>query len=264
MHCSRPFFFALTIAVLAVTTVSHAEPILKARKYHGPIPRRSFGLSIGFLSGANNDAMNDYLASLIPQALENDLVVEEFGPGPTVDLYYTVKVHPQFAFRADAGGTWLSSTMRGLAVGAVPDTSGILPLLEFQTTFDIMLFSLAASGLYYFQDASVAEFQAYIGGGLTLFIPWANYELSATDADTGLPYSRDEVDHTSIEPGVHGVIGALYHIRNNVSLFTEGRYQIGQSKFRIDLPTETAGTQNLSFDVDYTGFVLTVGASRFF
>jgi hypothetical protein len=32
----------------------------------------------------------------------------------------------------------------------------------------------------------------------------------------------------------------------------------------MDLPTQTAGIQNLSFDVNYSGFILAIGASRFF
>lgn len=260
--CTRTTLIILTIVVFANS--SHAEPILKPKKYHGPIPRRSFGLSIGFLAGADNMAMEDYQASLIPQPLQDDLVTQDFGNGPSLDAYYTVKMHPQFAFRGTGGATFLTSSSSGYTVATEPDTSGLLPLLQFERTFDVVLFSVSASGLYYFQDASVSEFQAYVGIGLIYFFPWEQYEESTVDTDTGLPYSHTETAELTGEPGAQGFIGALYHIRNNVAFFTEGRYQIGQSKFRMDLPTASDGVQNLSFDVHYTGFSLLVGASRFF
>lgn len=263
LHRWRTLLSAIIISVL-VASASHADPILKPKKYHGPIPKRSFGLSIGFLSGADNVQMSDYLASLIDQPLQDDLMTEDFGPEATVDLIYTVKVHPQFAFRASTGASYLTSTSTGLAVATEPDTSGLLPLLQFERDFNVVLFSLAATGLYYFQDASVSEFQAYMGGGFTFLFPWATYEETTVEDDTGQKYSYVEVEHVSAEPGIHGLLGALYHIRNNVALFTEAKYQIGQSKFRMTLPTVSAGDQELSFDVQYSGFVLAIGASRFF
>ncbi|MCK4774960.1 MAG: hypothetical protein KAT30_09240, partial [Candidatus Krumholzibacteria bacterium] len=112
-----------------------------------------------------------------------------------------------------------------------------------------------------------------IGGGLSFFFPYAKYTQTTTVAqqnpdgsisDTGQLHSSSETTKFSAEPGIHGVLGALYHIKNNLAFFLEGRYQIGQSKFRLDVPTPAAGIQNVSFDVDYSGFILAIGASRFF
>jgi hypothetical protein len=250
-----------------------ADPILKPKKYHGPLPRKSFGLSIGFLGGPNNEQMYDYLDGQIDGPLKTSLETTDFGGAPQIDAYYTVKLHPNFAFRLTGGVGFLTSNSKGLAIASDPDTTGLAPLLAFEREFDVILSSLQASGLYYFQDASVAEFQAYIGGGLSFFFPYARYNESSTIAeqlpdgsivDTGQPYASGEETKFSAEPGIQGVLGALYHVRNNVAFFLEGRYQIGQSKFTLELPTATAGIQNLNFDVNYSGFVLAVGASRFF
>ena len=259
--------------VLVPTGEPCADPILKPKKYHGPIPKRSFGISIGFLGGPSNSEMYDYLGSLIDQPLQSKLETNDFGAAPEVDLYYTAKVHPNFGVRAVAGAAFLQSDSKGLVISVDPDTSGSLPLLAFERTFDVVLLSLEASALYYFQDASVSEFQTYLGGGFSLFFPLATYESRTTIAiddgmgnivDTGQEFSHREESRNSVEPGIHGVLGALYHVRNNLAFFAEGRYQIGQSQFSMDLPTSTAGVQNLNFIVDYSGFILAIGASKFF
>ena len=62
---------------------------------------------------------------------------------------------------------------------------------------------------------------------------------------------------------MHAFLGFLYHIKTTFAVHVEARIQIAQSKF--ELPAQTiVGVQPLSFDVDYTGFVLNVGASKFF
>ena len=269
MKSSNMMTGLVCVALLAAGFVitppeSHADPILKPKKYHGPIPRRSFGLSIGFLAGPNNEQMYGYLQQLVEQPLQSSLTTDDFGAAPAVDAYYTVKLHPQFALRVTGGFAYLQSSSSGLAVASEPDTNGLTPLLQFDRTFDVWLFSVQGSGLYYFQDSAVSEFQAYIGGGFSFFFPVASWTENTQMADTGAPYTNSETNKSTIEPGLQGVLGALYHVRNNVAFFLEGRYQISQSKFKLDLPTATAGNQNLSFDVNYSGFVLAVGASRFF
>ena len=264
----------LTAVLLAPIAQSQADPILKPKKYHGPIPKKSFGLSIGFLGGPNNEQMWEYLDRQVDSALQSRLQTTDFEGSPQIDLYYTVKLHPNFAFRATGGVAFLESDSKGYAIASEVDTTtGLKPLLAFEREFDVTLFSIQASGLYYFQDASVSEFQAYIGGGLSFFFPYAKYQQNTTLAqqnpdgsisDTGQRYSSSETTEFSAEPGIQGVLGALYHIRNNLAFFLEGRYQIGQSKFSLDLPTQSAGIQSLSFDVSYSGFVLAIGVSRFF
>ena len=52
----------LSTVVLSSPQESSAEPILKPRKYSGPIPKRYFTFDIGILGGADNEEMWDYLA----------------------------------------------------------------------------------------------------------------------------------------------------------------------------------------------------------
>jgi hypothetical protein len=274
-HVTTSLLLLSVLVAVLLTPVAQplADPILKPKKYHGPIPRKSFGLSIGFLGGPDNEQMYEYLDSQIDGPLKTRLQTTDFEGSPQIDAYYTVKLHPNFAFRLTGGVSFLTSDSKGLSLASEPDTTGLVPLLAFEREFDVILSSLQASGLYYFQDASVAEFQAYIGGGLSFFFPYAKFKQSATIAeqlpdgsivDTGQPYSSGEETKFSAEPGIQGVLGALYHVRNNLAFFLEGRYQIGQSKFSLDLPTATAGIRSLNFDVSYSGFVLAIGASRFF
>jgi hypothetical protein len=158
----------------------------------------------------------------------------------------------------------LGSESNGLFVPAVdPDTAGVRPLLDFDRAFDVLLFSIDASGFFFFQDASVKEFQTYLGGGFSLFFPYAKYTEDLAYSDTGEPYSATETSQWSVEPGVHAVLGFLYHFKPTMAFNMEGRAQMSQSKFELDYLT-TTGWQTLSFDVDYTGFVLSVGVAKFF
>jgi hypothetical protein len=48
-----------------------------------------------------------------------------------------------------------------------------------------------------------------------------------------------------------------------MALNMEGRVQMAQSKFEMEYET-TAGRRELSFDVDYTGFIIGLGVAKFF
>ncbi|MDH3217466.1 MAG: hypothetical protein OEN01_14485 [Candidatus Krumholzibacteria bacterium] len=255
--------FSLVVLLLPTAELL-ADPILKPKKYHGPIPKRSLALALGFIAGPDNEEMYGFLDRQIAQPLLSQLRTDDFESSLAIDAIYTHKLHPNFAFRGKTGVAFLRSTSKGNVVASEPDTSGLAPLLEFKRDFDVYLFSLEASGLYYFQDASVSEFQTYFGGGFSFFFPLAQWQESTVNTETGQPFSNVDESEFSAEPGVHGVLGALYHVRNTTALFLEGRYQIGQSKFALDLPTQTAGIQRINFDVEYTGFLLTVGYARFF
>jgi hypothetical protein len=250
---------------LPPTQQTRAEPILKPKKYHGPIPQSSLSIAIGFYSGASAEEMWSYLDRQIDQPLQKELKTEDFGSAPNIDLVYNKKLHPNFAFRLKGGVAFLKSSSTGQLVPSPEvDTLGLAPLLDFNREFNTTLFSFEASALYYFQDASVDEFQMYLGGGFGFYLPWEKYEESYIDHDTGEPYGSREVEDTSVEPGVHAMLGALYHVKNDVALYLEGRVLLTQSKFTIDLPTESNGIQPITFDTDYAGFVLAVGVSKFF
>lgn len=255
----------IILGLLLPHTAPLADPILKPKKYHGPIPQRSFALNVGFMAGPANEEMWGFLDRMVDQPLRRDLKTEDFGTSFNVDVMYTVKVHPQFAVRLKGGLGVLTSSSTGLMVAPSEiDTSGLAPLLEFKRAFDVLLFSLEGSAMYYFQDASVNEFQSYIGGGFGFCLPYASYEGASVNEATQQPFSSLTETKFSMEPGVHAVLGALYHFRNDYAFQLEGRAQIAQSKFNIDLPTNGSGIQNLNFDVDYTGFVLVAGIAKFF
>lgn len=235
-----------------------ADPLIKPKKYHGPIPRKSLTLAFGFFGGAENQDFWLYLDGLVDQALRSETETNDFSSSPALDLIFTNKVHPNFAMRARGGVSFLSSDSRGRFV--TQDTT----LVEFDRKFDVTLFALEVSGLFYFQDASVKEFQIFAGGGFDLFFPYQQWSSSTVNFNTGEPLASESLNQWSAEPGVHGILGMLYHFRNTWAITAEGRAQIAQSKFEIELPTISDGVQPLNFDVDYTGFTLTLGIARFF
>jgi len=251
----------LILAVILPTSVPLADPILKPKKYHGPIPAMSLSLAVGFLAGPDNEPMNNFLDELVNQA-SGESNTKDFGNSLAVEAFFTNKMHPNFAFRAKGGAAFLSSDSKGFFVGQ--DTSVVQPLFNYDRKFEVLLFSIEASGLVYFQDASVNNFQTYMGGGFSIFIPRADFEETRINDSTGQPAESLAKTKWSLEPGVHGVLGFLYHVRTTFAVHMEGRVQIAQSKFSLDLPTATAGVQPLSFDVDYSGFTLAIGVARFF
>ncbi|UCG50399.1 MAG: hypothetical protein JSW58_09285 [Candidatus Latescibacterota bacterium] len=259
-------FVSLVIPILSPPTVSYADPILKPRKYHGPIPKRYFTISIGVMGGADNEEMWNFLAREVDEVLRDEATTDDFGAAPSIECSYTTKLHPQFAVRGKGALTILRSESRGLLIPDVePDTTGVLPLVEFERDFNILLFSLDATGLFYFQDASVKSFQSYIGGGFSLYIPRAKLKEELTDLDTGEAFAQGikEQSEWSVNPGIHAILGFLYHLTPTFAVNAEARTQIAQSKFTLDYPTRD-GVQALSFDVDYVGFSLTVGVAKFF
>jgi hypothetical protein len=254
---------ALARAVLSViiflflpTAFSSAEPILKPKKYIGPIPKRFFTLSIGFLGGADNEEMYDYLERRLTKP-ERETDRSDFGSSLAIDGAYTVKMHPQFALRLRSGVAFLGSSSRGYFVAE--DTL----LLNFDREFDVFLFSLDGSAIYYFADASRDDFQPYFGGGFSLDVPRARFTETLIDADTNLPYGESEKIKWSAEAGIHTFFGILYHFNTTLAAVIESRFQIAQSKFPLQATTPM-GLQTVSFDVDYSGFFLSVGVAHFF
>jgi hypothetical protein len=97
--------------------------------------------------------------------------------------------------------------------------------------------------------------------------PYSEFKQDLVDTETGQEYppgsGSSSQSEWSVDPGVHAVLGFLYHVNPSLAFNAEGRGQIAQSKFTLDYPTED-GIQPLSFDVDYTGFAITFGVSKFF
>jgi len=254
----------VAIAVLSPPIPSSAEPILKPKKYAGPIPKKYFSIGIGAFGGAENEDMWDFLDRQVYGPATSLTETDDFGAALSLDACYAVKVHPQFAVRTRAGLAFLGANGKGVVDPNLPAPADTL-LLTYDRTFDVLLFSIDATGLFFFQDASVKEFQTYIGGGFSLYMPYAKYTEDRSDYDTAKPFSTYETSEWAFEPGVHAVLGFLYHFKPTMAFNMEGRVQMTQSKFEMDyqLPPPT-GTQELSFDVDYTGFILSAGIAKFF
>jgi len=253
-------------AVLAVqATMAAAEPIIKPKKYHGPIPRSSFSLRVGFLGGPENSEMIEALDKDIKRPFE--AFSQDFGNGLCIDGTFTYKVHPQFALRANVSGSFLRTEGTGNFVPEVtnlPD-SVLAPLVDYTRDFDVDLFVAEVSALYYFSDAAIQEFQPYIGGGFSVGVPHAKFKEVRIDHDNGSVFDEIDKDRWSFEPGIHGVAGASYFITNVWAVNAESRFQILQSKFPILVVNHDLNKlQEVDVIVNYTGFMMSIGVSRSF
>ncbi len=184
----------------------------------------------------------------------------EFGNAFNIDGTYTYKLHPQFALRANGSVSLFKSDSNGYFVASIPNLPDSIPqpVYDFVRTFNVELFMIEASGIYYFSDAGVDEFQTYFGAGFSAGIPRATYSEGMTDRYTDAVIKDTKDTEWSLEAGVHILLGALYYVKNSLAFNVEGRYQIVQSKYPFVLDT-AFGPQNVRFDVDYTGFIMNIG-----
>jgi len=246
-----------------------AEPILKAHKYEGPIPQSSISVRIGALGGASNDEMIDYLdGRLKPPFVAN---TQDFGSALAVEITYIHKPHPRFGLRANASAAFLRSTGDGLFVPQIPNLpdSVLLPEVTYNREFNVDLFTVELSGIYYFTDASVNDFQPYFGAGFSVGIPHETFKESRTEVDTGQPYPGEvpgipsEASEWSMSAGVHAVLGLLYYIDERWAISSEARAQLMEGQFKqLQVYDPDIGEfDNVRFVVDYTGFYLSVGMS---
>jgi len=251
-------------AVLVPAHVAHSGPIIKPKKYHGPIPRNAFTIRTGFLGGASNEEMILFLDGPIKPPFEGEST--DFSSSTVmIDLTYTHKVHPQFAVRANTSVAFLRSSGDGFYVprtGTLPDTL-LAPVVDYVRHFDVDLFVFELSAMYFFEDASVQEFQPYVGGGFSIGFPHAKFleDRVLRSTSESIPY---ESDKWSTLAGVHGLIGAYYYLTNRFALTGEARVHILQSKYPLTTKNEDDLPEEVKLDVDYSGFYLSVGVSRAF
>jgi hypothetical protein len=250
-----------TALMLFAASMAVSGPILKPRKYHGPIPQSTLSLRVGFHGGANNEQMWSYLDGqyVRPAGDEN---TKDFSNAVFLDATYMYKIHPQFAFRANGSISFLSSSSRGYFVYNAPDLPDTLdlPVYDFSRKFNVDLFVVEGSGVYFFTDASVRGYQPYIGAGFSIGFPRATYKEGLVDRFAAEVVSNDSDTEWSLEAGVHGLLGALYYVSSTFSVSAEARFQIIQSKFPITIMTDD-GPQNVKFDIDYEGFLMSIGGA---
>lgn len=255
----------LTVVCAVSAGQAVADPILKPRKYHGPIPRSTLAVHIGFIGGPSNEDMILFLDRPIKPPFEG--VSTDFdGSSLAIDVTYTRKVHPQFGVRVNTSAMFLHSGGRGFYV---PQTGPELPdsiladVVDYERNFDTVLMTLELSAIYFFEDASVEEFQPYAGGGFTVGIPFQKLSEDRVSRSTG-DTSGYSTDQWSTEAGVHAVAGAHYYWTNVWSFVGEARVQMVQSKFPISAKNENGDYEKVKFDVNYSGFSITVGVARSF
>ncbi len=246
--------------VLCAASLSNAEPIMKPRKYHGPIPQSMVWLRAGFMGGASNTEMNEYLDGRIQAPFTK--TTEDFGSSLVIEAGYGHKPHPQFGFRLNASVALLSSEGTG---NMVPQVEGIpdsllLPVVDYTREFKSELIVVEASGMYFFSDAAVKEFQSYLGGGFSVGIPHESYHETQVDSETGAVFQTIESSEWGVSAGVHAVLGAIYYVTNTIGVTTEGRVQLMEGRYeQLTVPNEVGAFEEVSFVVDYSGFYLTVG-----
>jgi len=280
----RVTLFVVFLVLLSTAAAAVAGPILKPRKYHGPIPRSSLALRVGFFAGASNSQMYDYLDTRVPAPARDETLSNDFDSAPMAELAYVYKAHPQFAVRANFYVAYLKSDWTGIIDTNIPPPDDatqqwLSPTVNTNVSFDILLFTLETSALYYFTDAAVKEFQPYFGGGFSFAIPYQEFQETSTirdrDEDPGDPgyvpefdvgevYSDYSKTESSFQAGVHGIVGILYYFGNRWAISLEGRGQILQSKFPLAVRNEQGEPEDVDFDVDLSGFMMTAGVSYAF
>jgi hypothetical protein len=250
-----PALLALSVVASGVAT---ADPILKPKKYHGPIPQSMLWLRAGFTGGASNEEMIAFLDNRIQDPFTGN--IEDFGSAFSIEAGYARKPHPQFGFRLNANVSFLSSKGSGTFVPQVEDPDSLLPVVDYDLEFSTQLIVLEASGMYFLSDAAVKEFQAYIGGGFSVGIPHETYEETQVDTETGETFQTIEHSEWGVSAGVHAVLGAIYYLTNTWGVTAEGRLQLMESRYeQLEAINENSQLEEVSFVVDYTGFYLTVG-----
>ncbi|HEX5131205.1 MAG TPA: hypothetical protein VFX92_01830 [Candidatus Krumholzibacteria bacterium] len=256
----RPAAALICAAMTMSASLASAEPILKPHKYYGPIPQSALALRIGMLGGAENTEMIDFLDGRLQPPFE--ALSDDFGNGLAIDIGYMHKPHPRFGFRVNGTYTALRSTGSGTFVPqSVNPGDSLLTAVSYSRNFDVDLMVIELSGVYYFADASVKDFQTYAGGGFTFGFPHEKFKEDRIDQDTGLPYGDPiDLDEWGFSAGVHAVLGLLYYVSNQFGISAEGRLQLMEGRFdQLQTPNEVGDLENVNFVIDYTGFYATLG-----
>jgi hypothetical protein len=252
-----------SLLVLIPATDSVSGPIMKPRKYFGPIPQSSVSLRVGFFGGASAEALHKFLDQDITPPEES--LTTEFDNGLTFELNYMYKPHPQFGVRANAAISFLTSGSTGFFVEGAVAPGDTTVQVDYDRTFDSQLIVAEISGVYFFTDAAVKDFQPYFGGGFSIGIPHQTLTETRVDHDTGEQLPTIETDEWSVSAGVHAVLGELYYLTNRTAISAEGRVQLMESKFpSTAIDPDTGQPEEVEFVIDYTGFYLTVGITRGF
>jgi hypothetical protein len=254
----RPAAALVCAALTLSASFASAEPILKPHKYYGPIPQSALYFRAGMFGGADNIEMINFLDGRYQAPFES--ISEDFGNALTLEVAWMQKPHPRFGVRINLAYSALRSSGQGnLPLTAAPGDT-ITPVANYTRDFDVDLFVIETSAIYYFADASVKEFQTYAGGGFTFGFPHEKFKETRIDQDTGESIQPLDFDEWGFSAGVHAVLGALYYFSNRWGISAEGRLQLLQGRFdQLETPNEVGEPEGINFVVDYTGFYATLG-----
>ncbi|HEX6791062.1 MAG TPA: hypothetical protein VF247_07105 [Candidatus Krumholzibacteria bacterium] len=252
-------------ALAQTTPPTKPTPIIEAREYSGPIPQNSISLRVGMFGGAENQEMIEFLDGRVRPPFQ--VSYEDFSTALAIDVGYIHKPHPRFGLRVNGSASFLEYTSTGDFVPQTGDS--LLPQLQYDRKLEVDLFVLEGSGIYFFSDASLQEFQSYLGGGFSLGIPHEVFTEQRTDVETGAAFTDEipgrpaEASEWSAHAGVHAVGGLLYYFTPRWAVSTEARVQFMEGKFgKLQAYDPESGQyENVNFVIDYAGFYLSLGAT---
>jgi opacity protein-like surface antigen len=223
----------------------------KRKKYFGPIPNNTFTFAIGFIDGPTMQLLAEHLDNY---AKERNGMEEwnDWENSLFTRIGYEYQVTPNHTVRLSICYSHLEANSVGYYV-AVGDT---LTYLTTKRTFTTHLFSLEIGFAYYIVEPAPRKFSPYLGAGFSGVVPIEELKTEGlANGETPFPLPGENVSETSFEAGMHMEFGLIYYITNKYSASMEGRYQKTQSKFEI---------HGGNFDIDYSGFSLSIGFNYHF
>ena len=229
-----------------------APPKFKKKMFYGPIPFNSLNMSVGFLSGPSANHLTEYLNQWAKDRNGQD-IFSDISNSPFIRIGYDRQISPNILLRGSVSLSYLKNTSYGYYY-AESDTANFL--LHIRRTFKIYLLGFEGGLLYYFIPPDVQHFSPYIGGGYAAVVPLSRLDTdSFTDGGTKIDVPGENVSRNSLEAGLHSEFGMVYFMTNRYAAAVEGRYQMSQSKFYI---------HNYNFDIDYSGFSLSMNFYYYF
>jgi opacity protein-like surface antigen len=249
--CLLMFAMVLISAVYAYAT----PPSFKQRKYFGPIPYNMVNISVGFLDGPTAEYLTDYL-SLWAEYRRGFDTWNDFSTSPFVRIGYERQLSPNHFFRTSASFGYLKATSLGQYIASVTQADTLANIvLDIDRELTVYLIELEAGFSYYIIPPAPRSFSPYVGAGLSAVIPLVRFKTDSYNE--GQPFSNpgENISRNSLESGFHAEFGFVYYITNRYSATMEGRYQLAQSEFYI---------HDANFDLDFSGFTLTLGFNYHF
>ena len=254
MRKSLPVVLALLLVFVAAD-LSAQSSLYKKKKYFGAIPMNGVNIFVGFLDGPDHQYLTDHLNTFAVLHGGSE-TWDDWSTSFYTRVGYQRQVSPNHFLVTNLNFSYLSAAGSG-ELYTRTDPSVYVTTDRTLTTY---LFSLDLGFLYYMIKPEVQKIAPYIGGGFSAVVPHEKLE-STFRRDDGTVYDNpgESVSETSFEPGVYAQFGINYYISNKWGVTFDGRFQMTQSKFKIQRE-EFGG----NFDVNYAGLCLTIGLQYYF